>query len=123
LLATATGIQADGRDAHALRLLFRLLIRNHREMHMRGIAMMYEEIYRVAHDIARVKVTTAVPLSPVMHDKVEAFIRERAGTTLEFTYKIDPAIVGGIILEVGSQRYDASVSQKLREIRAGFLKK
>jgi F-type H+-transporting ATPase subunit delta len=123
LLATATGIQPAGQDAHAIRLMIRLLIRNRREMYMRQISLMYEEIYRAAYDILRVKVTTAVTLSPVMREKVEAFVRKGSEKRLEFVYKVEPAIVGGIILEIGSEQYDASVSRKLREIRMEFLKK
>ncbi|MDR1415566.1 MAG: ATP synthase F1 subunit delta [Odoribacteraceae bacterium] len=123
LLATAVGIQAAGQEMPALRLWIRLLIRNRREMHAKAISMMYEEIYRSTYGILRVKVTTAVPLSPAMHEKVESFIRARSEKILEFLYKVEPAIVGGIILEIDSQQYDASVSRKLREIRAEFLKK
>lgn len=123
LLATATGMQAAGQEIPALRQWICLLIRNRREMHVKAIAMMYEEIYRAAYDISRVTVTTAVPLSTTMREKVEAFARKRSEKSLEFVYKVEPSIVGGIILEVGSQQYDASVSRKLREIRAEFLKK
>jgi F-type H+-transporting ATPase subunit delta len=124
LLATATGMQPPaGQEVPALRKWICLLIHNRREMHVKAIAMMYEEIYRDAYDISRVKVTTAVPLSTVMREKVETFARKRSGKSLEFVYKVEPAIVGGIILEVGDQQYDASVSRKLREIRAEFLKK
>jgi F-type H+-transporting ATPase subunit delta len=119
LLATATG----GEEVHALRRVFRLLLRNRREMYMKPISRMYEEIYRAAYDILQVKVTTAVPLSSEMNGKVEAFVRERSGKSVEFVYKVEPAIVGGIILEIDSRQYDASVSRKLREIRAEFLKK
>ncbi|MDR2414977.1 MAG: ATP synthase F1 subunit delta [Odoribacteraceae bacterium] len=122
LLATAMGIQ-PGEEIPRLRGFIRLLIRNRREMHARAISKMYEEIYRTARGIARVKVTTAVTLSPEMAGKVEAFARGRSGQELEFLYQVEPAIMGGIILEIGDRQYDASVSRKLKEIRGGFLKK
>ncbi|MDR0766778.1 MAG: ATP synthase F1 subunit delta [Odoribacteraceae bacterium] len=123
LLATAMGIHPAGEDIPAIRRFIRLLIRNRREMHAKAISRMYEEIYRTARGISRVKVTTAVSLSPEMAGKVEAFARGRAGENLEFIYKVEPAIVGGIILEIGDRQYDASVSRKLKEIRGEFLKK
>ncbi|MDR2131414.1 MAG: ATP synthase F1 subunit delta [Odoribacteraceae bacterium] len=124
LLATAMGLlPPPGAEGHAILRLIRLVLRNHREMYMKSIARMYEEVYRTAHDMARVKVTTAVALLPAMREKVEAFARKRSGKRLEFIYRVEPAIVGGIILEIGDRQYDASVSRKLREIRVGFLKK
>lgn len=123
LLAAALAIRPAGEEIDALRRFIRLLIRNRREMHAVGISRMYEEIYREARGIARAKVTTAVALSPAMAGRIEAFARERSGKELEFIYKVEPAIVGGVILEIGDRQYDASVSRKLKEIRAGFLKK
>jgi F-type H+-transporting ATPase subunit delta len=82
------------------------------------------EIYReldalVAAHQGRLNVehTTAYELSDEEADSIVQKIEETSGRTVEATRTVDPALIGGIVLQVGSQRVDASVRGRLANLR------
>lgn len=117
LLSTAIGIEPGEAYIRGIRLL----IRNHRESYMRTIALIYEDMYRKAHGIIRVEIITADKLSPVVIDKIKAMVTDRTKREVEFTTTVNPDIIGGFILRVGSEQLDVSVRQELKQIRKSLL--
>ena len=117
LLSTAIGIEPGEAYIRAIRLL----IRNHRESYMRTIALIYEDMYRKAHGIILVNITTAKELSAAVIDKIKAMVTERTKFTVEFTTTVNPEIIGGFILRIGSEQLDVSVRRELKQIRKGLL--
>ena len=101
----------------------RLLIRNHREMYVRSICLMFQKIYRAANGIIRVKIITAMELSDETMDKIKEFVQRHTDKTIEFVHKVDPSIIGGFILQIGSRQLDASLMKELKEmsLQFGFL--
>ncbi len=64
-----------------------------------------------------VELTTAYELSePEAHGIVET-IEQASGRKVEATRKVDPAIIGGLVLQAGSLRVDASVRGRLERLR------
>ncbi|KIO44045.1 MULTISPECIES: F0F1 ATP synthase subunit delta [Porphyromonadaceae] len=118
LLSTAIGIEPGQAYLRAIRLL----IKNHREMYMRSICLMYQKLYREAYGIIRVKVVTATDLKEEGLERIKAFVRKHTDKTIEFVHKIDPAIIGGFILVIGTRQLDASLLRELKDIRLGLLK-
>ena len=49
-------------------------------------------------------------------------IEEAAGRKVEATQKVDPDLVGGIVLQAGSLRVDASVRGRLERLRTELVK-
>jgi len=67
----------------------------------------------------KVTVTTAVKLTADQRKEVLKVATAQSGSKdLELIEKVDPAIIGGIRLTIGSQQYDASVQNKLNELRS-----
>ncbi len=64
----------------------------------------------------RAIVTTAVPLSEEEKDRIRARLSEQFGL-LEFTFQVDPEILGGIIVRVGDTLIDDSVRGRLEALR------
>ncbi len=94
----------------------RLLIRNHREMYIRSICLMYQKLYRKAYQIGRVKIITAVELAPEVVGRIKKLVTDRTSKQIEFVEKVDPSIIGGFILRVNSMQLDSSVSRELRDL-------
>jgi F-type H+-transporting ATPase subunit delta len=69
----------------------------------------------------RVRVRTAVPIPDDLRDRLVAQISERTGRTVDIDTVVDPAIVGGVVIETDGSVVDASVRQRLTEIRLGML--
>jgi len=65
-------------------------------------------------------VTTAVPLTPELEEKILAKVTQITGNKVAIENKIDPSIVGGFVLRVGDLQYDASIANKLNGIRREF---
>lgn len=117
LLSSAIGI--DPGEAYIRGI--RLLIRNHREMYMRTIALCYQKLYRFANGIIEAKIITAVEMDDAELEKIRQQAYRMTDGKTEFSYAVDPALIGGFILQLGAEQLDMSVRKELKTIRKGLL--
>lgn len=68
-------------------------------------------------ELRRAQVTSAVPLTDDEMELMQAKLVERFGPELEFEFKVNQALIGGICLRVGDQVIDGSVAGKLAALR------
>ena len=64
-----------------------------------------------------VKLTPAYELSDEEAAEIVRRIEEASGRTVEATRAVDPSLIGGIVLEIGSFRADGSVRGRLERLR------
>ena len=90
----------------------------------KGRANELEEIYReldglVAAEEKRliVELTTAFELSEEEADSILKKIEQASGRSVEATRKVDPSLIGGIVLQAGTLRVDASVRGRIEQLR------
>ena len=90
----------------------------------KGRAGFFEEIARdferlvAAHEgVVRAELTTAVELSDDEARDLLRQIEEATGRKVEATRAVDPSLIGGIVLQIGSHRLDASVRGRLERLR------
>lgn len=69
---------------------------------------------------AAAEVTSALPLSPGEQETVKNDILKRVGEQATVTFRVDPNILGGIIVRVGDKVLDGSVAGQLEELRQGL---
>jgi F-type H+-transporting ATPase subunit delta len=84
------------------------------------IAEIQQELERLIAREARVlelELTTAVELSDEEAARVVRQIEEASGRRVEASRRVDPSIIGGIVVQAGSQRLDASVRGRLSQLR------
>jgi len=62
------------------------------------------------------EVTSALPLSPVEEEAVKKDVLARVGAQA-VTFRVDPSILGGLVIKVGDKVLDGSVSGKLENLR------
>ena len=62
-------------------------------------------------------VTSAVPLSEEEQAGLERKLMDRFGPNLEFSFQLDPDILGGLIIQVGDKFIDDSVRGRLTALR------
>ena len=68
--------------------------------------------------ISRAQVTVAEPLSSLQSQALEAALREiTGGKSVEVDTRVDPAIIGGLVVKLGSRMMDGSLRTKLASIR------
>ncbi|MFM7313252.1 MAG: ATP synthase F1 subunit delta [Cyanobium sp.] len=75
------------------------------------------ELYRAQNNIALATVTSAVPLSDEQQSQLSEKARSVAGTEkVEIQQKVDPSLIGGFVLSVGSKVIDASLAGQVRRL-------
>ena len=88
-----------------------------REDKMPVIAMKYMEMYRAKHHIMSTQLTAATDLPEATLDKIKAFVEQSFDVKAEMDFKIDPALIGGFILDIENTRLDASVVGQLNALK------
>ncbi len=83
-----------------------------------GITKHFRAMYNEHFKIAEIIVTTSEPLSDAMRDKITAKMSEITGKSISIREKLDPAIIGGIVIDYGSTRYDGSVRARLNALKS-----
>lgn len=93
-----------------------------REGYMPEIVEDYIGQYKRLKNISTVTLTTAVELSEKAVQAIHQKIKESGVTdeNIELVTTVDPDIVGGFVLEFDDKIYDASVSNKLEELKRQF---
>jgi F-type H+-transporting ATPase subunit b len=66
------------------------------------------------------EVTSALPLASAEQETVRREILSRIGSTATVAFRVDPAILGGLVIRVGDQVVDASLAGQLEDLRQGM---
>lgn len=100
--------------------LFHLLFENKRFEILASIATEYNRLFDESNGVEVAKVTTAFPITPELEIKVLAKIAEFSNKKITIENIVDSTIIGGFILRVGDKQYNASVANKLSELKREF---
>jgi len=95
----------------------RLVAEKGRAAELPQICAELDELVAVDEGRLNVELTTAVELSDDEARDVVAKIEAASGRQVEATRKVDPSLIGGIVLQAGSLRADASVRGRLERLR------
>jgi F-type H+-transporting ATPase subunit delta len=96
----------------------RVIVTNRRLFAVRDMIRAYRAL--VAHHKGEVtaQVTVAEPLSAKNLDALKGALKSvTGGKDIDFDVKIEPAIIGGLIVKVGSRMVDSSLRTKLNAIK------
>jgi F-type H+-transporting ATPase subunit delta len=106
----------DGGDERFLNFL-ELLAERHRLPATFRIRREFDDLWREEHKLLSVEVTSAIELDESLVSSIGARIEERTGRRIELTSRVDPDIIGGLVLRVGNKILDASVHGRLERLR------
>ena len=117
LLLTAAGDKDQTFDQFV-----KLIITQKRVEYARDMMLAYRDIYRKENHISQAKITTAVKLDESRMKKLRELVKNAfKDSELEFTEAVDPALIGGFVIDVDSVRMDASLSNELEQLRQTLL--
>ena len=94
-----------------------LLIEEHRMPAIFRIRERYEALWDEAKRLLPVEITSAVELDEETVGAIGDRIREQTGQNVELSSHVDSAILGGIVLRVGNSILDASIRNRLNQLR------
>jgi len=106
----------DGAEETFMNFLEALLER-HRMPAIFRIRAQFDTLWQEAHRLLEVQVTSAVELEDSTVKKIGAEIREQTGKEVDLSSRVDPDILGGIVLRVGNFVLDASIKNRLNQLR------
>jgi F-type H+-transporting ATPase subunit delta len=106
-----------GGDEALVRNFLLLLAEKNRAGEIDEIAREFDRLVAEAEGILDVELTTAVELSDEETRDVIAQIEKASGRKVEATQRVDPDLIGGLVLQAGSLRLDASVRGRLDRLR------
>ena len=106
----------EGADPVVLNFL-EALIERHRMPAIFRIRTDFEVLYDKTNKLLPVTVTSAVELDTATIESLGKRIGEQTGNEIELTSKVDPEILGGIVLRVGNFIMDASIRTRLEQLR------
>jgi F-type H+-transporting ATPase subunit delta len=116
----STGLKAiaDKAKFHATTKKFLgLLAANGRANALPSIITSFEALAARERGAVSAEVVTAIPLSAAQAKGVAAALRQALGKDPEIETRVDPSILGGIKVKVGSRLYDASLKSKLDQLK------
>ena len=106
-----------GGDEQLVRNFLLLLAEKNRAGEIEEIAEEFERLAAAEEGILDVEMTTAIELSDKEARDVIKQIEKASGRKVEATQRVDPDLIGGIVLQAGSLRLDASVRGRLDRLR------
>jgi len=94
-----------------------LLASNGRAAALPAVIDGFAKLSAAARGAVSAEVTTAVALTAAQAKGVQAALRQSLGKDPEITTRVDPALLGGIKVKVGSRLFDASLKSKLDSLK------
>jgi F-type H+-transporting ATPase subunit delta len=106
----------DGAQESFLNFLS-LLIENHRMPVIFRIHQEYERLWDEENRTLPVEITSAIALDEATTESLGRTIGERAGRKVTLAARVDEDILGGIVIRVGNSILDASIRNRLEQLR------
>ena len=99
-----------------VRNFLRLLIQKNRAGEVEEVAEEFEHLAAIEEGQLSVELTTALDLTDDEARTIVGQIERASGRKVEATRAVDPNLIGGIVLQAGSLRVDASIRGRLERL-------
>ena len=85
-----------------------------------GCVSAFTALYNQAHGIVEASVTTGVPLEAGQRTRLIDKLSAMTGKRIVLSEKVDPGVMGGVLLEMNGKRYDNTLRHRLEAIHAAL---
>jgi ATP synthase F1 delta subunit len=112
------GLDRAVSDAEPILVNFlKLLIENHRSPVIFRVRRVVDELWQEENKLLPVQVTSAVELDQATVSQIGDRIAEQTGRRVELSASVEPDILGGLVVRVGNSILDASIRNRLEQLR------
>ena len=94
-----------------------LLAENGRARDLPGVIAGFQALHAKLTGVVAAEVVSALPLSAAQTKSIQSALRASLGRDPELTARVDPSILGGLKVKVGSKLFDASLKTKLDQMK------
>ena len=95
----------------------KLLIENHRTPAVFRVRREFDRLWREENKLLPVQVTSAVALDQATVNQIGDRIAQQTGRKIDLSASVEPDIIGGIVVRVGNSILDASIRNRLEQLR------
>ena len=110
------GTMIEGADPTISNFL-ELLVEKHRMPAIHRIRRAFDLLWEEENKLLPVQITSAIELDDETVRSIGDRIGQQTGQRVELTTKVDEDVLGGIVLQVGNQILDASIRNRLDNLR------
>lgn len=96
-----------------LRKFFGAMASNGRARDIPAALTAFDALYAKQRGVKRAVARTAKPMTDAQRDRIRGLLAKAVGGDVDLSEEVDPALIGGIQLRIGSQLVDASIATKL----------
>ena len=82
----------------------------------------YTEMYNEMYGIEKASVVSATELTEEEKDAVRTKLEHMTGKTMRVTYSVDPALIGGLCVDVAGRRYDNTIRARLADLKQTLVR-
>jgi F-type H+-transporting ATPase subunit delta len=111
----------EGGEENFVRFL-ELLAERHRMPAIFRIRSEFDRLWRRERKLLPVSVTSAVELDSQLVEGIGERIEQQTGQKVDLSSRVDPDVLGGLVLQVGNMVLDASVRNRLERLRKQVAK-
>lgn len=108
-------------DDRYLRNLLVLLLERGRWHQLRDVVVAFQQLLREERGVLDVELVTAVPLEEAEIEQVRQQLETRLGRPVQLRTTVDPELLGGAVLRIGDEVFDASVRTQLNGLRRQLI--
>ncbi len=107
-----------GTQIHSTVLNFLMILIAHRRiLFLEAICRQFKALLRKMNNVALAEITSAIPLNSSQEDTLRQKVTSLTkANSVELSVKLNPDLIGGVIIKVGSQVIDASIRGQLRRL-------
>lgn len=85
-----------------------------------GILEHFQRLVKLDLERRTARIENAVETSPALVQQLTSALEKRYGKGLHITFWVNPALIGGLRIQVGSDIFDSSVVARLQDLAASF---
>ena len=90
---------------------------NRRLFALPGMITAFRDIAAAHKGIVTAQVTSALKLTAAQQKELQATLKDVAGKDVEIELTVDPSLLGGLIVKIGSRQIDTSLKTKLSSMK------
>lgn len=99
----------------------KVMLRKGREALLPEVAQAFQEAYRRDKGILLAEVSSAIALNDTARAEVKRLAEERhPGKSIILQETVDPTLIGGVVVRIGDEQVDGSISRALSDLRRKF---